>query len=144
MRLADASHDLQLLVTARDRLLGQATASRNALHAYLRLAPPGYVRLAPNLVASRYRAAIGRALRARRGVAVDLARADLQRLERLLRGAGPLTAAMLRGHVGDARRLRSHTPFAALAGAAPIPTSSGQVQRMRLNGGGNRQLNRAL
>jgi transposase len=27
---------------------------------------------------------------------------------------------------------------------APIPASSGQVQRMRLNRGGNRQLNRAL
>lgn len=166
VRLADASHDLQLLVTARDRLLGQATASRNALHAYLRLALPGYVRLAPNLVATRYRAAIGRALRAERGVAVDLARVELRRLERLLaeadalearirplvaddplqrlRGAGPLTTAILRGHVGDARRLRSHHAFAALAGAAPIPASSGQVQRMRLNRGGNRQLNRAL
>jgi transposase len=31
-----------------------------------------------------------------------------------------------------------------LAGVAPIPASSGQVQRMRLNRGGNRQLNRAL
>jgi transposase len=29
-------------------------------------------------------------------------------------------------------------------GVAPIPASSGQVQRMRLNRGGNRQLNRAL
>jgi transposase len=31
-----------------------------------------------------------------------------------------------------------------LAGVAPIPASSGQVQRMRLNRGGNRQLNRAI
>ena len=31
-----------------------------------------------------------------------------------------------------------------LAGVAPIPASSGQTQRMRLNRGGNRQLNRAL
>ncbi len=31
-----------------------------------------------------------------------------------------------------------------LAGVAPIPASSAQVQRMRLNRGGNRQLNRAL
>lgn len=29
-----------------------------------------------------------------------------------------------------------------LAGVAPIPASSGQVSRMRLNRGGNRQLNR--
>ena len=31
-----------------------------------------------------------------------------------------------------------------LAGVAPIPASSGQTQRLRLNRGGNRQLNRAL
>jgi transposase len=31
-----------------------------------------------------------------------------------------------------------------LAGVAPIPASSGQTRRMRLNRGGNRQLNRAL
>jgi transposase len=31
-----------------------------------------------------------------------------------------------------------------LAGVAPIPASSGQTSRMRLNRSGNRQLNRAL
>jgi transposase len=31
-----------------------------------------------------------------------------------------------------------------LAGVAPIPASSGEVRRMRLNRGGNRRLNRAL
>ena len=31
-----------------------------------------------------------------------------------------------------------------LAGAAPVPASSGQVVRHRLNRGGDRQLNRAL
>ena len=34
--------------------------------------------------------------------------------------------------------------FAALAGANPIPASSGQVTRHRRNRGGDRQLNRAL
>jgi transposase len=34
--------------------------------------------------------------------------------------------------------------LAALAGVAPIPASSGQTQRMRLNRGGNRRLNRAF
>jgi transposase len=50
-------------------------------------------------------------------------------------GAGELVA---RG------RLRSEAAFAALAGANPIPASSGQVVRHRLNRGGDRQLNRAL
>jgi transposase len=42
------------------------------------------------------------------------------------------------------RRFRTPDAFAALAGVAPIPARPGQVQRMRLNRGGNRQLNRAL
>jgi len=41
-------------------------------------------------------------------------------------------------------RLRSEAAFAMLAGVAPIPASSGQVVRYRLNRGGDRQLNRAL
>src|SRR5450756_1682124 len=61
-----------------------------------------------------------------------------------LPGAGPITAARLIAEVGDVRRFRSADALAALAGVAPIPASSGQVQRMRLNRGGNRQLNRAL
>jgi transposase len=40
--------------------------------------------------------------------------------------------------------LRSDAAFAALAGVAPIPASSGQVTRHRLNRSGDRQLNRAL
>jgi len=43
-----------------------------------------------------------------------------------------------------AGRLRSEAAFAALAGANPIPESSGQVTRHRLNRSGDRQLNRAL
>ncbi len=43
-----------------------------------------------------------------------------------------------------AGRLRSEAASAALAGANPIPASSGQVTRHRLNRSGDRQLNRAL
>jgi transposase len=43
-----------------------------------------------------------------------------------------------------AGRVRSEAAFAALAGANPIPASSGQVTRHRLNRSGDRQLNRAL
>jgi transposase len=43
-----------------------------------------------------------------------------------------------------AGRFRSEAAFAALAGANPIPASSGQVTRYRRNRGGDRQLNRAL
>jgi transposase len=49
-----------------------------------------------------------------------------------------------RQEVGDPRRPHSAAAFAAMSGTAPIPASSGQTSRHRLNRGGNRQLNRAL
>ena len=41
-------------------------------------------------------------------------------------------------------RIRSEAAFARLAGAAPIPASSGQTVRYRLDRAGDRKLNRAL
>lgn len=41
-------------------------------------------------------------------------------------------------------RVRSEAVFAALAGTCPIPASSGNILRHRLNRGGDRRLNRAL
>ena len=61
-----------------------------------------------------------------------------------LPGVGILTAARLVAEAGDIRRFRSPDAFAMLAGVAPIPASSGETRRMRLNRGGNRRLNRAL
>jgi transposase len=61
-----------------------------------------------------------------------------------LPGMGPLSAAQVLVSWSHAGRLRSEAAFAALAGVAPIPASSGQVVRYRLNRGGDRQLNRAL
>ena len=55
-----------------------------------------------------------------------------------------MTAARLIAETGDVSRFRSPDAFAALAGVAPIPASSGQTQRVRLSRGGNRQLNRAF
>jgi transposase len=59
-------------------------------------------------------------------------------------GVGPLSAAQVLVSWSHAGRLRSEAAFAALAGTNPIPASSGQVIRYRLNRGGDRQLNRAL
>jgi transposase len=59
-------------------------------------------------------------------------------------GVGPLTAAEILIAWSHPRRLRSDAAFAMLAGAAPIPASSGQTVRHRLNRSGDRQLNRAL
>jgi transposase len=166
VRLPDASHEIQLLVEAREDLVAEATRVRNRLHADLVVLVPGYGAAAANLVAARHRRTVGSLLRSRRGVQAELARDRLARLARLgseiralevrleglvgdhplrtLPGAGLLVTAKVIGEAGDLRRFRSADAFAMLAGVAPIPASSGQTQRMRLNRGGNRQLNRAL
>ncbi len=59
-------------------------------------------------------------------------------------GIGPIVAAQLWVSWSHPGRIRSEAAFAALAGASPLPASSGQVTRFRLNRGGDRHLNRAL
>jgi transposase len=59
-------------------------------------------------------------------------------------GVGTIVAAQVIVAWSHHGRLRSEACFARLAGVAPIPASSGQTQRHRLNRGGDRQLNRAL
>jgi transposase len=166
VRLADRSLDIQLLVGAREDVVLEMTRVRNRLHADLRVLVPGYGASVSNLTTVRHQRAIARLLARLVGVQAELARGRLGRLRALageehdlaaqiatrvdghpllgLPGAGSLVTAKLVGEVGDVRRFRSADALAALAGVAPIPASSGQTQRMRLNRGGNRQLNRAL
>ena len=59
-------------------------------------------------------------------------------------GVGPLLAAQVVLSWSHKGRLRSEAAFARLAGVAPIPASSGQTIRYRLDRSGDRQLNRAL
>src|SRR5664280_338980 len=166
IRLPDRSTELRLLLEAREDLVGEATRTRNRLHAHLLVLVPGYGGTVANLVAACHRAKVAGLLRGNATVQAELAHSLLVRLARLEReiealkrrigalvaghpllglpGAGPITVARLIAEVGDIRRFRSADALAALAGVAPIPASSGQVQRMRLNRGGNRQLNRAF
>jgi transposase len=61
------------------------------------------------------------------------------------KGVGPDTASAILVSAGDnPHRLRNERAFASLAGANPIPASSGKTTRHRLNRGGDRQLNSAL
>jgi transposase len=60
------------------------------------------------------------------------------------RGCGALTAATFIARTAGAERFPTDGHFARQAGAAPIPASSGRRDRMRLNPGGDRQLNCAL
>jgi transposase len=59
-------------------------------------------------------------------------------------GCGALTAALLIGRTAGTARFASDASFARQTGTAPIPCSSGQCNRHRLDPGGDRQLNHAL
>jgi transposase len=61
-----------------------------------------------------------------------------------LPGVGPINAATVLTAWSHPGRCRNDAAFAMLAGAAPIPASSGKTVRYRLNRAGDRQLNRAL
>jgi len=166
VRLEDPSEELGLLADARDELVTAQTRARNRLHAHLVVLLPGYRITASRLVSERRLGAVEAALADLPGIRADLARgllddvrqlgrraAELRsRIEALvaghpllgLPGVGPLVAARLIAETGDVRRFRSADAFAMLAGVAPIPASSGESRRMRLNRGGNRRLNRSL
>ena len=59
-------------------------------------------------------------------------------------GVGPHAAAQLILSWSHRGRIESEAAFARLTGAAPIPASSGQTIRYRLDRSGDRKLNRAL
>jgi transposase len=59
-------------------------------------------------------------------------------------GVGPVSAAQAIVSWSHPGRCRNEAAYAALAGASPIPASSGRHVRHRRNRGGDRQLNRAL
>lgn len=131
----------------RQRLNGCSTTDLLRVCAHLRRLARGDAeqngtRLALRTVARRVLALQAEATLLER----ELARLVRQTAAFLLeeRGVGPVTAAQLLCSWSFAGRLRSEAAFAALAGVAPIPASSGQVTRYRLNRAGDRQLNRAL
>ncbi len=163
-----ASEDLKALVDYRDQLISERTRVQNRLHADLQILVPGYRAKVRRLATSPQRARAAALLSAAAGIRAELAGRRLERLEELdadvailtkriktavrasgtrlvsIVGVGAITAAKLLGETGDPRRFRSMGGFAMACGAAPIPASSGQTNRHRLNRGGNRQLNRAL
>jgi transposase len=59
-------------------------------------------------------------------------------------GCGALTSARLIGETGGASRFKGEAAFAMHTGTAPLPVSSGQTSRHRLNRSGNRRLNSAI
>jgi transposase len=80
--------------------------------------------------------------------------ANLRQLRQLIRawmpslldlpGVGPISATTLLITWSHPGRVHTEAAYAALAGASPIPASSGRTTRHRLNRGGDRTLNAAL
>ena len=167
-QLEGAGRELRLLVDRRDDLVAERTREINRLRWHLHelnptwLVPPRALR-----VAAQRRALVER-LASEPGLLAELARKLLARIEELyteiqaleqrlasmveahapalteLAGCGVLTAAKLVAEVGEASRFRSPAAFAMANGTAPIPVWSGNPGRVRLNRGGNRQVNAAL
>jgi len=59
-------------------------------------------------------------------------------------GVGPVSAAVILCSLSQPGRIRSEAALAALAGTCPLPASSGNTTRHRLNRSGDRPLNRAM
>jgi transposase len=161
---------LRVLVVAREQMVAERTRAINALTALLRTIDLGIdTRKALShskvkVVAgwrSRVEDCVVRTCRceavrlAKRVIALDAELAD----NRLaldaavddvapelcgLPGVGSVVAACVLTGWSHPGRVRSEAAFAALAGTCPIPASSGNTLRHRLNRGGDRRLNRAL
>lgn len=162
---------LRVLIASRDHITNERTASINALIALLRVVDLGVDArgtLSTTLVSqiATWRSRTEElSIRVARAEAVRLAkrvRAADKELNGLTRqmislieaspaaellaqpGIGPVTAAIAYAAWSHPGRIRSEAAFASLAGVNPIPASSGNTVRHRINRGGDRRLNRAL
>lgn len=162
---------LRVLISARDQMAVEKTVNINALTALLRSNDLGIDARKPLLLAqigqvSRWqRRAEPLALATAREEAIRLARrirklqdtltANHARLSELIAaspaapllnetGIGAYTAAVVITAWSHPGRVRNDAAFASLAGVNPLPASSGNTTRHRLNRGGDRRLNKAL
>ena len=168
IRADSASRDLKLLCAYRSQLVGERNRTANRVHVDLVSLRPGYQKRIPGLDSSVRLERAEELLAGDASVQARLARRRIETLHRLdaeirqlereiaqsvkqlgsglpdLVGLGYLTAARIIGEVGDIHRIATKDRFARINGTAPIPASSGNTSRHRLNKAGNRRLNHAL
>jgi transposase len=166
--LDGAEREVRLLLDHRDDLVAERTRMQNRLRWHLHELDPAASPALRSLHRRRVLNDLEQRLANLPGVVARLARELLARIRSLttsidhlereigglisrlaptllgLLGCGVLTAAKLVGETADVRRFRSRAAFARHTGTAPVPVWSGNTQRVRLNRGGNRQLNAAL
>src|SRR3954452_747685 len=161
--------DLRLLVDHRERLVRARVALNNTLQWHLHDLWPELRLPGSSLFHGNWGPRIARRLaRTEQTMRVRIARDELRRIRELSQtikalereiaqlvaaiapqllsepGFGPLTAAKLVGGIAGAQRFATPAKPARAAGVAPIPASSGNTRRQRLDHGGNRQINAAL
>jgi transposase len=167
---AQARVAMRVLVVAREQMTGERTRAINALTALVRTIDLGVDARRPltagqiSMIAAwrdrdedattatcRHEAV--RLARRIRTLSIELAsnQKDINKLISQdtpqileLPGVGPIVAAAVLVAWSHPGRVRSDAALAALAGTCPIPASSGNTVRHRLNRGGDRRLNRAL
>jgi transposase len=161
--------DLRLLVDHRERLVRHRVELNNTMQWHLHDLWPELQLPGGALFSKKWSTRIARRLaRAEQTMRVRIARDELRRLRELTNtiksleheitqlvsqiapqllaqpGFGPLIAAKLVGEIAGAQRFATAAKLARAAGVAPIPASSGNSRRQRLDRGGNRQINAAL
>jgi transposase len=161
--------DLRLLVDHRERFIRQRVELNSRLLWHLHDLWPELRLPGGALFSNKWSIRVGRRLaRAEQTMRVRIARDELRRVRELTLainqlereitelvaqlapqllaepGFGPLIAAKLVGEIAGAQRFATAAKLARAAGVAPIPASSGNTQRNRLDHGGNRQINAAL
>jgi transposase len=166
--LEGPEREVRLLVDFREDYVAERTKLENRLLWDLHELTPGHVVAPRSLGRAKTLAELELLLEGASGLVAEIAKERLQRIRDLtvrinslerditartaelapslleLQGCGPLTAAKLVGESANVGRFRSRAAYARLNGTAPIPVSSGNHDRHRLNRGGNRQLNCAL
>ena len=162
---------LRVLTTAREHMTTERTAYINALTALLRAVDLGNDARKPLTTAQISEVGAWRTRTEK--LATSVARAEARRLAKRIHvlgketvanlaqikaliesskaapllnriGIGPITVAVAYSVWSHPGRVRNEAAFACLAGVNPIPASSGNTSRHRLNRGGDRRLNRAL
>ena len=168
-QLDERALEIRQLVDHRERLVGQRTALSNDLRWQLHDLDPSFEVPPGRLSAPSWQQRVARKLgRLSTGVRVRIARDELKRIQDLtlainqlhrdlailvgayrpallwLPGCGVLCAAKAIGETAGAQRFATASRYARICGSAPVPASSGNHTRHRLDRGGNRQLNAVL
>ena len=168
-QLDERALEIRQLVDHRERLVGHRTGLINDLRWQLHDLDPSFEIPARQLSRPSWQQKVARKLaRLGNSVRVRIARDELARVRELTRaidelyrelatlvgayrpallwlpGCGVLCAAKAIGETGPAQRFATASKYARITGSAPIPASSGNHTRYRLDRGGNRQLNAVL